>query len=153
MRRPIARFAALGFATVLALAACGSDNSNSTPQTTPTTTATTTATTVAGQGSAQLCQARDALTTSMKDLGSIDVVKNGTAAITDALTTIKKNLADVKAAASAQLQPQVTAFENALNQLQTAVANPSASGVVTALKDVTTTGTTLLTGLAGLKCS
>jgi hypothetical protein len=152
MRRPIALFAALGLVTVLALAACGSDNSNSAPQTTPTT-ATTTATTVAGQGSAQLCQARDALTASLKDLGNVDVVKNGTSAITSALTTIKNNLADVKAAASAQLQPQVTAFDNALNQLQTAVANPSASGVVAALKDVTTTGTTLLTGLGGLKCS
>ena len=158
VRRRSGPIVALGFATVLALAACGSDNSSSSSVSTVTTVATTTATTTSatatsGQASAQLCQARDALQTSVKDLGNVDVVKNGTAGVKDALTKVKDNLAAVKAAAGDQLQPQVTAFQDALTQLDTAVGQSSAGGIVTALKNVSTTGATLLSALSSLKCS
>jgi hypothetical protein len=163
MRRRSGPILALGFATVLALAACGSDNSSSSSVSTVTTVATTTATTTtvttttasttSGQASAQLCQARDALQTSVKDLGNVDVVKNGTAGVKDALTKVKDNLAAVKAAAGDQLQPQVTAFQDALTQLDTAVGQSSGGGIVTGLKNVSTTGATLLSALSSLKCS
>jgi hypothetical protein len=161
MRRRSGRIAALGLATLLALAACGSDNSSSSSvsaattsaTTTATTTATTASTTTSGQASAQLCQSRDALTTSVQDLANVDVVKNGTAGVKDALTKVKDNLTAVKAAATDQLKPQVTAFDDALTKLQTAIDGPGGGAIVTALKDVSTTGTALLSALGNLKCS
>ena len=67
---------------------------------------------------------RDALKTSVQDLGNVDVVKNGTAGVKDALTKVMDNLTAVKAAATDQLQPQVKAFQDSLTALQTAVGNP-----------------------------
>ena len=157
MRRRSGSIAALGLATVLALAACGSDNSSSSSVSVATTAATssaaTTASTAAGQSNAQLCQARDALTTSVQDLSNVDVVKNGTTGVKDALTKVMDNLTAVKAAATDQLQPQVKAFQDSLTALQTAVNNPGAAAIVSALKDVGTTGATLLQALGNLKCS
>src|SRR4051794_28063902 len=129
MRRRTGPIATLGLATVLLLAACGSDNSSSSSVSAATTTAITTAaattaaattsttaissaaaattSTAAGQSNAQLCQARDSLKTSIQDLGNVDVVKNGTAGVKDALTKVQNNLTTVKASATDQLQPQV----------------------------------------------
>ena len=71
----------------------------------------------------------------------------------DALTKVKDNLTTVKAAATDQLQPQVTAFQDSLTALQTALGNSGGGAIVTALKDVSTTGTALLAALGNLKCS
>ena len=81
------------------------------------------------------------------------MVKNGTAGVKDALTKVQDNLTTVKAAATDQLQPQVKAFEDAVTALQTALGNSGGGAIVTALKDVSTTGTALLGALGSLKCS
>jgi hypothetical protein len=161
-RTPVAILGAL-FALSLVAAACGSDNSSSSSTTTaaPTTTSTSSSTstsstsTSAGSGNAQLCADRDALTASIQDLTSVDIVKNGTAGLTTALTKVKDNLAAVKASASAQLQPQVKAFEDALTALGTAVTNLSSGGVASVVTAATTAGqagSTLITSLSSLKC-
>ena len=108
-----------------------------------------------GTGSGAVCTAREELRSSIDDLKNVDVVKNGTAGIQTALTNVKKSLQDVKASASSELQPQVKAFEDAVNQLEEALKNVSSGGVsavVSAAKDVGTTGSTLLTGLQDVKC-
>jgi hypothetical protein len=69
---------------------------------------------------------------------------------------VKDNLQAVKNAAGADLQPQVTAVQNAVDQLSTALSNASSvgvAGVTTAAKDVATTGSTLITNLNNVKCS
>ena len=106
-----------------------------------------------GESKPSYCSKVSGLESSVKDLGNVDVVKNGTAGVKDALTKVKDNLAAVKAAAGDQLQPQVTAFQDALTQLDTAVGQSSAGGIVTGLKNVSTTGATLLSALSSLKCS
>jgi hypothetical protein len=148
--------AALGLS--LALAACGSDNSSSSATTVAVSVITTTTTapgasTSAGGSNAALCSARSALTTSLQDLASVDVIKNGTSALQAPIDAIKKNLADVKAAAGADLQPDVKAFEDSLTQLQTAVSNGGAAGIATAATAVAKNGATLLASLQTLKCS
>ena len=79
----------------LGLGACSSDASSSTTTKASTTTAATTTTTAlapVGSASDQLCAARETLRTSITDLSKVDVVKNGTSAITAQLDTIKTNL-------------------------------------------------------------
>jgi hypothetical protein len=163
LRLPGAASAAvLGLALVLT--ACGSDNSSSSVVTTTvTTTATSSASTAAStsapsgaSGSAALCSARDSLKTSIQDLASVDVVKNGTSGLQDAVTKVKNNLQAVRSAAGADLQPQVTAAQSSLDQLSTALSNASSvgvAGVVTAAKNAATAGTTLLSSLDNLKCT
>jgi hypothetical protein len=161
-RTPVAILGAL-FALSLVAAACGSDNSSSSSTSTAaatTSTSTSASTsastsTSAGSGNAQLCADRDALTTSIQDLTSVDIVKNGTAGLTAALTKVKDNLAAVKASASAELQPQVKAFEDAITALGTAVTNVGSAGVASLVPAATTAaqaGSTLVTSLSALKC-
>jgi hypothetical protein len=148
-------------AAVLGLSACGGDNSTTASVVTsaPTTTSTaktstaTASTTVAVTASPALCAARQDLRASVQDLQNVDVVKNGTTAVKDALTKVKDNLAAVRAVAQNDLQPQITAFDNALKRLDTAVATPGVAAVASALKDVVQTGTTLLADLGRLSCS
>ena len=66
---------------------------------------------------------------------------------------MKTNLEAVKSAAGDTLQPQVKAFEDSLQSLQTAITNGSGvTAIVSAAKDTATTGSALLTSLDQLKC-
>jgi hypothetical protein len=150
------RVAVVTVGLALGVAACSSSTSSS------TTTAKTTTTTIAvsstapgpvGSASSDLCQAREALKTSITGLSSVDIVKNGTSGLTDALNTIKTNLQAVRAAAGSDVQPQVDAFQKSLDALQTALGGGAPAATVTAVRDVGTTGATLLTSLENLKCS
>lgn len=136
--------------------ACGDDSTSST--TTAATTTTPAASTnpgPVGSASAELCSARDELRASISDLSNVDVVKNGTSAITSALDEIKQNLADVRSAAGSDVQPQIDALQSAVDQLQAALGGSGAGripAVVSAVRDVATTGATLLRSLGNLKC-
>jgi hypothetical protein len=152
-RRPLGT-ALLAAAALVVLAACGGDNSSSSVGTATTTasTAAAAATTVPVTASPALCSARADLRTSVQDLQNIDLVKNGTNGVKDALTKVKDNLAAVRSAAGSDLQPQITAFDTALKGLQTAVDSSAAAAIATSLKDVVQTGTILLTDLGKLSC-
>lgn len=154
MRRSFALIT-LSLGLTIAGAACGSDDKADT-----TTTAATTTTVAStnpgpvGSASSALCQAREDLRTSIAGLSSVDVVKNGTSAITDQLATIKTNLQTVRTQAGSDVQAQADAFQTSLDTVQTALsANPPAvATVVTGLRDVASTGATLLTSLGNLSC-
>jgi hypothetical protein len=144
-----AAVALLGLA--LCVGACGSSSKSSPPVATAATT-TTSPTSSAG-GNAALCSAREQLKSSVQDLTNIDVVKNGTAGIQSALEKVKTNLEAVKSAAGDALQPQVKAFQDSLQTLQTAITNGSGvTAIASAAKDVITTGSALLTSLDQVKC-
>jgi len=164
MARPIrTRHVRLPFAaavvTLALVAGCSSDSKSSSSTTPATSTPESSTDGTSGSGSgdnAELCAARADLRTSIEDLQNVDFVKNGTSGITDAITTIKDNLANVKEAASDELKPQVTAFEDALSALGTAVSDVGSagiSGVATAAGEVGTTGSALITSLDALSCS
>jgi hypothetical protein len=151
--RTSVRALATAIGLVVILAACGSDNSSSAVA---TTTVTTTVSGTGGSGNnAALCAARDNLKSSITDLTNVNVVQSGTAGLQTALTKVKDNLQAVKSAASAEMQPQVKAFEDALGQLGTAITNVGSGGagaVVTAASNAVSAGTTLVTSLNNLKC-
>ena len=170
--------------TVIALAAlvvggvaCGSDDSSSgtdastaEPTSTVASTAEPTSTVAstggaastvadsgpAGSSSTELCDAADELKASLADLASVEVVKNGTSAITDALDEIKDDLTAVRSAAGSDMKPDVDAFQQSVDELQTVVAasgTPPISDVVSGVRDVATNGATLLTSLGNAGCS
>jgi hypothetical protein len=140
---------------VLAGAACGDDDDDASSTTTTTALAATTTPGPVGSASAELCEAREDLRTSISGLSDVDVVRNGTSAITDALSQIKDDLGAVRSAAGSDVQPQVDAFQEAVDALQAALSGsdtPPVRDIVAAVQDVGTTGATLLTSLGNLDC-
>jgi hypothetical protein len=131
--------------------ACSSGGSSSSSTEPPTIASTTTTTSVEA-----VCEARDDLTNSIKALTDVDVVKNGTSSITEAIEAITTNLGKVKDAASAELKPKVDEFQSALRDLQDAVTNAGSSGVsgiVSAASDAASSGAAVVTSLQNLGCS
>src|SRR5262245_50993340 len=131
--------------------ACGDDDG------TEATTTTSTTTTLPGpvsSASDESCAARDELQAAISDLSNLDVVRNGTSSVTDALTRIKDAIAEVRSTAGADVQPQVDAFQQSVDQLQTALAGGTSQigAVVSSIRDVASTGSTLLTSLRNLRC-
>jgi hypothetical protein len=151
------------FALVLVPMACGSDNSSA-PATSAAPISGATSTSIASSSvasgsastaNAQLCADRDALKSSIQDLASVNIIRNGTTGLQTALDKVRANLQALKKSASADLQPDVTALEDAVTKLQSALNDVGANGiggVVTAAKDVGQAGTTLLASLASINC-
>ena len=133
--------------------ACGDDDDSAATTTTTTTTTTTLPGPVSSASDAS-CAARDELQAAISDLSNVDVIRDGTSAITDAVTRITNALGDVRSTASADVQPQVEAFQQSLDQLQTALAGGTSqiAAIVRSIGDVATTGGTLLTSLRNLRC-
>ena len=155
MRRSIIPILALSVGLAIGGAACSSDDTPSTTRAATTTTVATTNPGPVGSASSQLCQARNDLQASITDLSSVDVVRNGTSAIKDQLATIRTNLSAVRSQAGSDVQGQADAFQTSLDSLQTALDATGAAqvtGVVSALRDVASTGATLLTSLGNLNC-
>jgi hypothetical protein len=152
VRRTSILIPALIAGLAIAGSACGDDDSAAT-----TTISTTTTTTIPGpvsSASEASCAARDELRQAISDLSKIDVVRNGTSALTDALAHINAALGEVRSTAGADVQPQVDAFQQSLDQLQTALGGGASqiAAIVQAVRDVATTGATLLTSLGNLRC-
>jgi TolA-binding protein len=147
----------LGLALLGLLGACASDDPSSTAATSTTSAAATTASSSASASASatgtELCAARDDLKQSIDDLKNYDIVKNGTSGLQSALTEVQTDLDAVKSSAGADIRPQVTSLQDALNDLTTAVSNGSVPDAVTALPGVVTNGQALLTSLQNLKCS
>ena len=133
--------------------ACGDDDDTAATTTTTTTTTTTLPGPVSSASEAS-CAAHDELQAAVSDLSKVDVVRNGTSSITDALTRIKDAIAEVRSTAGADVQPQVDAFQQSLDQLQTALSGGTSqvAAIVSAVRDVASTGATLLTSLRNLRC-
>jgi hypothetical protein len=130
--------------------ACGDDDDTAAT----TTTTTTTLPGPVSSASEASCAARDQLQTAISDLSNVDVVRNGTSSITDALTRIKDALGEVRSTAGADVQPQLDAFQQSLDQLQKALGGGTSqvAAIVSGVRDVASTGATLLTSLSNLRC-
>ena len=119
------RPAAIRIALVAALVtvggvACGDDDDTASTTTTTTTTTTTLPGPLSSASDAS-CAARDELQAAIADLADVDVVRNGTSSVTEALTRITDALADVRSTAGDDVQPQIEAFQQSLDELQTAL--------------------------------
>src|SRR5450631_3015334 len=74
-------------------------------------------------GKEQVCQARDQLKTSTTALTNPSLLTGGSTAIKAAVDQVQIDLTAVAAAGKQDYQPQVTAMQSSLQQLQTAVGN------------------------------
>ena len=102
-----------------------------------------------------MCADRDALRTSVDALTNLDVVAEGTNGLTAAVTDVKDDVAALGSSAGSELQPQVQAVQDAVDELETAVANIDSGGAaaaVTAVADVATSARTLLDSLEAGAC-
>ncbi len=143
--------------TVWAVAGCGSSSHSSTS---PTTSTGSTSSTSSGSsssspaGTAQLCQARDQLKTSVTALTNPSLLTGGAAGIEAAVSQVQNDLNALKTAANGNYQSQVDAVQASLQQLQTAAGNLSSSqssqnlqAVGSAIAKVGTTSAALFTAL------
>ena len=149
MHNAAIRIAVLAASLAVVGSACGDDDDSA-----ATTTTTTTLPGPVSSASDASCAARDELQAAISDLSNLDVVRNGTSAITDALTRITDALGEVRSTAGADVQPQIDAFQQSLDQLQTALAGGTSQipAIVRSVRDVVPTGATLLTSLRNLRC-
>jgi hypothetical protein len=102
-----------------------------------------------------VCSQATALKQSVQDLEDVDVAKNGTSALSDAVTAVKTDLSALAKSASSALKPAVDALQTALDQLGTAISNFSADGmspVLTAASATTDAANALVQDLDDLKC-
>jgi hypothetical protein len=97
------------------LAGCSSDSTSSSPETT---------------GPPALCSSTDALQASMTDLGDVQVVENGTAALQEAVASVKSDLQNVVDDATSEFGTQVDGLQAGFDAVQeattTAADAPSA---------------------------
>jgi hypothetical protein len=71
------------------------------------------------------------------------------------MTKIKDNLRAVRAAASAQVQPQLQTFQDSLTALGNAISNAGSGGfapVATAAASAVRSGQAVITALGSFKC-
>ena len=105
--------------------------------------------------SGDVCADREALRTSVDALTNLDVVAEGTNGVTAAASDVKDDLAALRSSAGAELQPQVQAVQDAVDEVETAVANLDSGGAaaaVTAVADLATSARTLLDSLEDGAC-
>jgi len=160
--RPLISSAAL-IAVCALLGACSDDDSSaasSTESARETTTSSPTASPTTGgttgsTDNAALCAERDKLQSSIQNLTSVDVVRNGTSSLQAAVADVRTNVQSLRATAKDQFQDQTQALENSLQQLETALQDTSSSGVagvVTAAGAALQSGSALLSSLQSIDC-
>ena len=95
------------------------------------------------------------MSTSVDALTNLDVVAEGTNGVTAAVSDVKDDLAALGSSARAELEPQVQAVQDAVDDVETAVANLDSGGAaaaVTAVADLATSAATLLDSLEDGAC-
>jgi len=131
-------FAAL--AVAMLMAACGDDDDSSSTTTAPTD---------------DVCDDAQALSASVDELNDVDLAAEGTDGASAAISAVKDDLTAFSESASEELQPQVQAVEDAIDELETAVDNldsDPAGTVLQAVSDVASSASTLIATLDAGAC-
>ena len=144
------------------VASCGSSDDSSSTASSPTAAAATSAaaTTLADStasdssaaSSGDVCADRDALRSSIAALTSVDLVAEGTNGAKAAINAVKDDLAALRTSAGSELQPEVKAVQDGLDELETAVDAGSAAQAATALTKLAGAATTLFDSLESRPC-
>ena len=119
---------AAAVALAVVLAGCSSGTSPSTSSSATSSSSSSASSAVSGStgypaGKEQVCQARDQLKTSISALTNPTLLVGGADAIKAAVTQVQTDLGGIVAAGKQDYEPQVTAVQSSLDQLQTAVGN------------------------------
>jgi hypothetical protein len=158
---------------VVACASCGSDDDSSSTANTavattvaessggaPTTAASdspavSSSTPASSASSGDMCADREALSSSVDALKAVDLRAEGTNGVTAAVDAVKDDLATLRGSLSAELQPQAQAVQDAVDELETAVADLGSGGAAAsaaAVTNLSTTAGTLLDSLEAGAC-
>ena len=150
---------------------CGDDDGATTSETTsaassatagPTSTETTapapesSAAASSNAPSGDVCADREALSTSIDALTNLDVVAEGTNGVTAAVSDVNDDLAALRSSAGSELQADVQAVQDAVDEVETAVATLDSGGAaaaVTAVAGLATSARTLLDSLDAGPCA
>ena len=92
---------------------------------------------------------------SVDALASVDVVAEGTNGVTAAVSDVEDDLAALRSSAGDELEPQVQAVQDAVDQLETAAAeidSGGASAALAAVSELTGSAATLLSSLEAGAC-
>ena len=92
---------------------------------------------------------------SVDALADVDLVAEGTNGAKSAISAVKDDLAALRSSAGSELEPEVQAVQDAVDDLETAVGNLDSGGAtqaVTAVSDLVTSAGTLLDSLEDGAC-
>ena len=92
---------------------------------------------------------------SVEDLKDVDVQAEGAAGLTAAITSLKGDLVALQGSVDAEVKPQVQDVQDAVDELETAVADidsDGASQALSAVADVASSAATLLDSLESAQC-
>jgi hypothetical protein len=132
MRAPVPARLLLAALACLALAACGGGSGgDDDPAAAPATTAAATTT-----PASKACADAAALKASMNDLDQLDPPEAGKAGVLAVLTSVRSNLANLKASAGSQWSAQVTEMDGAVNAFQTTVSGVDGDSLLASLPTV-----------------
>ncbi len=130
---------------------CGDDDDSASSTTTaPKSESSTTA------AGSDVCAERDALKSSVEGLKNVDLTKSGTNGVEAAVGEVKDDLEALGDSVSDELKPEVTAVQDAVDELETAVADLDSGGASKALEavsSVTSSASTLIASLEDAPCS
>ncbi len=146
------KFSGIGRAVVACVAltavvaSCGGDDDDDSSSAATTTT------------TASVCADREALQTSVDSLQNVDLVAEGTNGVNAAIDDVQEDLTALQTSASAELQPEVEAVQDDVDELKTAAENLDSGGAAgaadaaAAVADVASSASTLLDSLADGAC-
>ena len=145
-------------ALVLGAGACATSGTQPAASSASASSAPVSSFPASASSTADVCRAADDLRASIDALTQIDVVKQGTDALQQALTQVQADLTDLAEHARAQFGPQVQQVQSDVDALRSALeqvkANPSAEttrAVMSALRTLGKDTRTLLTSV-GSSC-
>ena len=139
-------------ATYVLVTSCSSDSEPSASEDSGAAVTTTETVTTTTQ---DLCADRDALQASIDSLTEVDVRAEGSNGVEAALATVQEDLTAVGESADAELQPEVDALQDAIDELGPAVENiddGGAAAAATAIADVATSAEKLIESLQDAEC-
>jgi hypothetical protein len=122
-------------------ASCGGDDDESSSAATTTT--------------ASVCADREALQTSVSSLQDVDLVAEGTNGVNAAIDDLQEDLSSLQNSAGAELQPEVQAVQDDIDELKTAVEDFDSGGAAAAAaatSDLASSARTLFDSLADGAC-
>ena len=140
MRRTV--LVALAAVLAVGAPACASSDSSSNSDAASSTRATSAAAS-GPTASAPVCRAADDVRASLSDLQGIDVVQQGTAAVQQAFTQVKSDLAALSDAARGQHAEQVQQVKTDTDAVQAALDQATANPNAQTVGAVATAGRTL----------
>jgi hypothetical protein len=138
----IGRVVVVCVALTAVVASCGGDDDDDSSSAATTTTAS-------------VCADREALQTSVDSLQDVDLVAEGTNGVNAAIDGVQEDLTALQTSAGAELQPEVQAVQDDIDELKTAAENLDSGGAAdaaAAVSGVVSSAGTLLDSLADGPC-